>query len=46
MPQNSTFKTDDVGYKGDFHTDQETIKTPKAVYTKTTLLLDVYSMIK
>ncbi len=45
MPQTYIFKPDDVGYKREFHTNQETYKTLKAVNTKTKLLLDVSSMI-
>ena len=46
MPQTFIFKPDDVGYKGEFHTDRETYKTLKAVNTKTALFLEAYSMIK
>ena len=41
MSRTSIFKPDGVGHKREFHTDQETYETLKAVNTKTTALLDV-----
>ncbi len=46
MPQTFIFKLDNVGYEGVFHTDKKTYETLTAVKTKTTLLLNKFSVTK
>ncbi len=45
-PRTSSFKPNNVGYEIFFHTDRKTYEALKAVNTKTTIILDKFSMKK